>query len=69
MAERVGFEPTRRLHACWFSRPVPSTTRTPLHKSLINIGFNYWNTMKKYHLAFTNRFKDFSNTSHRTSSG
>ncbi len=30
MAERVGFEPTRRFPACWFSRPVPSTTRPPL---------------------------------------
>ena len=34
MAEGVGFEPTRRLHACRFSRPVPSTTRPPLqHKT------------------------------------
>ena len=30
MAEGVGFEPTRRFHACRFSRPVPSTTRPPL---------------------------------------
>ena len=30
MAERGGFEPPRRLHACWFSRPVHSTTLPPL---------------------------------------
>ncbi len=30
LAEGVGFEPTRRLPACRFSRPVPSTTRSPL---------------------------------------
>ena len=27
MAEAVGFEPTKRFHVCWFSRPVPSTAR------------------------------------------
>jgi hypothetical protein len=27
VAEEVGFEPTERLHARWFSRPVPSTAR------------------------------------------
>src|SRR3990167_1305801 len=31
MAERVGFEPTRPLRAWRFSRPLPSTTRPPLH--------------------------------------
>ena len=30
MADGVGFEPTRSLHPCWFSRPVPSTTRPPI---------------------------------------
>ena len=30
MADGVGFEPTRRLHACRFSRPVPSTARPPI---------------------------------------
>ncbi len=29
-AERVGFEPTRPLRACWFSKPVHSTTLPPL---------------------------------------
>jgi cellulose synthase (UDP-forming) len=29
--EGVGFEPTRDFHPCRFSRPVPSTTRPPLH--------------------------------------
>jgi hypothetical protein len=32
MADGVGFEPTRRFHACWFSRPVPSTTRPPVRR-------------------------------------
>jgi hypothetical protein len=31
LADGVGFEPTRRLHVCRFSRPVPSTTRPPIH--------------------------------------
>ena len=31
MAERVGFEPTVRLHAQRFSRPSQSTTLAPLH--------------------------------------
>ena len=30
MAERVGFEPTRALRPCRFSRPVHSTTLPPL---------------------------------------
>ena len=30
VADRVGFEPTVRFHARWFSRPVPSTTRPPV---------------------------------------
>ena len=30
MAERVGFEPTRRANAWRFSRPLPSTARPPL---------------------------------------
>ncbi len=33
MADRVGFEPTVRLHARWFSRPVPSTTRPPVRSN------------------------------------
>jgi hypothetical protein len=33
MAEGEGFEPSRRLRACRFSRPVPSTTRPPLRNS------------------------------------
>lgn len=32
MAERVGFEPTERLHARRFSRPVHSTTLSPLQR-------------------------------------
>ena len=35
MAERVGFEPTRRFHACQFSRLVPSTARSPLRDGKI----------------------------------
>ena len=30
VADGVGFEPTRRSHACRFSRPVPSTARPPI---------------------------------------
>ena len=30
MAERVGFEPTKGFHPCWFSRPVHSTALPPL---------------------------------------
>jgi hypothetical protein len=34
LAEGVGFEPTKSLRPCRFSRPVPSTTRSPLrHQS------------------------------------
>ncbi len=36
MAERVGFEPTVRLHARRFSRPVHSTTLPPLRVNEIN---------------------------------
>src|SRR5512140_963596 len=35
-AERVGFEPTMPIRAYRFSRPAPSTTRTPLHHQLFN---------------------------------
>lgn len=35
LADRVGFEPTVRLPARWFSRPVPSTTRPPVHGSCL----------------------------------
>ena len=31
MADGVGFEPTRSVNLCRFSRPVPSTTRSPIH--------------------------------------
>ena len=30
LAEGTGFEPAKLL-TCWFSRPVPSTTRPPFH--------------------------------------
>ena len=30
LADGVGFEPTVRLHARRFSRPLPSTTRPPI---------------------------------------
>jgi hypothetical protein len=30
LADGVGFEPTRPLRACRFSRPVPSTARPPI---------------------------------------
>src|SRR5262249_4653162 len=30
LADGVGFEPTRPLQACRFSRPVPSTARPPI---------------------------------------
>ena len=33
VADGVGFEPTRRSHACRFSRPVPSTARPPIPPS------------------------------------
>src|SRR6516225_759947 len=37
LADGVGFEPTRRLRACRFSRPVPSTTRPPIHAWISSI--------------------------------
>lgn len=40
-AEKVGFEPTMPLRAYRFSRPAPSTTRTPLRKILSLITQNY----------------------------
>ena len=30
MADGVGFEPTKGVNPCWFSRPVPSTARPPI---------------------------------------
>ena len=30
LADGVGFEPTKPLPVCRFSRPVPSTTRAPI---------------------------------------
>ena len=33
VADGVGFDPTRRSHACRFSRPVPSTARPPIRKN------------------------------------
>ena len=36
LAEKEGFEPSIRFTACRFSRPVPSTTRPPLHKDYFN---------------------------------
>jgi hypothetical protein len=36
VADGVGFEPTRSLHPCRFSRPVPSTARPPIHQREIN---------------------------------
>lgn len=41
MADGVGFEPTRRLHACRFSRPVPSTARPPIHLTRITDNVEY----------------------------
>ena len=32
LAEGVGFEPTKSLRPCRFSRPVPSTARSPLQR-------------------------------------
>ena len=37
MAERVGFEPTDRLHGQRFSRPPRSTTPAPLHRSIFDM--------------------------------
>ena len=36
MADGEGFEPSRRLRACRFSRPVPSTTRPPILSKKLN---------------------------------
>src|SRR5262245_52218606 len=33
LADGEGFEPSRRLRVCPFSRPVPSTTRPPIHRN------------------------------------
>jgi hypothetical protein len=33
MADGVGFEPTVRLHARRFSRPLPSTARPPIQQA------------------------------------
>jgi hypothetical protein len=35
LADGEGFEPSRRLRVCRFSRPVPSTTRPPIHNGFI----------------------------------
>lgn len=32
MADRVGFEPTKGVNPCRFSRAVPSTTRPPVQR-------------------------------------
>lgn len=34
MADGVGFEPTKELPPCRFSRPVPSTARPPIRYML-----------------------------------
>src|SRR5260221_13330137 len=34
LADGVGFEPTRPLRTCRFSRPVPSTARPPIHAAV-----------------------------------
>ncbi len=39
VAEREGFEPSRRVNVCRFSRPVPSTTWLPLHKLDYSLAF------------------------------
>ena len=39
LADGVGFEPTRSLHPWRFSRPLPSTTRPPIHPAEIAIYF------------------------------
>ncbi len=36
LAERVGFEPTVPVRARRFSRPLPSTARSPLHNGMLN---------------------------------
>ena len=43
LADGVGFEPTRRSHACRFSRPVPSTARPPIQlmKSMTQQGIKF----------------------------
>ncbi len=42
LADGVGFEPTRSVNPCRFSRPVPSTTRAPLrgYDNVLNINEN-----------------------------
>jgi hypothetical protein len=39
LADGVGFEPTRSVNPCRFSRPVPSTARPPIHISDFTIVF------------------------------
>jgi len=40
MAEGVGFEPTRNLRSCRFSRPVHSTALPPFRKPHNGFGFD-----------------------------
>ena len=52
MADGVGFEPTVRFHARWFSRPVPSTTRPPiLHQGGQCLPFS-WAAVKQMKMEF-----------------
>ena len=41
VAEAVGFEPTRALRLCWFSRPVHSTTLPRLRE-----GAAFWASLR-----------------------
>ena len=52
VAERVGFEPTVRLHVHRFSRPAHSTTLAPLHITLKILVFLKKKTFKIQMLFF-----------------
>ena len=61
MAERVGFEPTKELPLCWFSRPVLLTAQPPLHRTYLRLYFtifselNYNFILKIYYAYYSNK--------------
>ena len=54
MAERVGFEPTKELPPCWFSRPVLSTAQPSLLTNIYikNDQLHFIYILSKYNLIF-----------------
>ncbi len=58
-AEVVGFEPTVRSPARWFSKPVPSTTQTHLRIYFLFCGKNFFLKISKIFSKFRSKISYF----------